>query len=551
MSSRVAQGQADVVEAFEQAVPGEVVERERRLDARRRARSRVRRSTSMVISRAGSASTAASSASPTSASTWTGTSPALVAVVAEDVAEAGRDHGLEAVVGAGPTPRAPATSRCRSWARPPGWWRRRTRGWLSTKSAVVAPLGEQALAEAGALDPLEPVAGDDLVGVDVGAVERHGGAGDDANGFHGRPLRLQEVGGAGEVAGDGGGGGDGGGDQVGAAAAALAALEVAVGRGRAPLAGRQLVGVHGQAHRAARLPPLEAGGGEHPVEALGLGLRLHQAASRARPGPACPASHVAARRGRPAAARRSSMRALVHEPMNTVSTAMSAHRRARGQAHVGQGPGRRPRGAAGRRSCRGRARAPSIGTTWPGLVPQVTWGASRGGVERHLLVERWRRRRWRSDRQSSSAALPCRRRWGAWGGPRGRRTSCRRGRSCRPGRPPRSTCCRPSSGPPSTAPGWPSPRYSMTWPMPPPVPMRADDGEDDVLGGDARPAASPSTVTAMVLGGAGAASGWPARARPRWCRCRRPARRRRRGSRCGCRRRRSSCPAGSGPARGR
>ena len=28
------------------------------------------------------------------------------------------------------------------------------------------------------------------------------------------------------------------------------------------------------------------------------------------------------------------------------------------------------------------------------------------------------------------------------------------------------------------------PRYSMTWPMPPPVPMRADDGEHDVLGGD-------------------------------------------------------------------
>ena len=31
------------------------------------------------------------------------------------------------------------------------------------------------------------------------------------------------------------------------------------------------------------------------------------------------------------------------------------------------------------------------------------------------------------------------------------------------------------------------PRYSMTWPMPPPVPMRADDREDDVLRRDARP----------------------------------------------------------------
>ncbi len=35
--------------------------------------------------------------------------------------------------------------------------------------AVVAPRREQALLVAGALDPLEPLGGDDLVGVDVGA----------------------------------------------------------------------------------------------------------------------------------------------------------------------------------------------------------------------------------------------------------------------------------------------------------------------------------------------------------------------------------------------
>ena len=44
------------------------------------------------------------------------------------------------------------------------------------------------------------------------------------------------------------------------------------------------------------------------------------------------------------------------------------------------------------------------------------------------------------------------------------------------------------------------PRYSMTEPMPPPVPMRADDREDHVLGRHARGAASPSTVIAMVPG---------------------------------------------------
>src|ERR1700729_3893368 len=67
---------------------------------------------------------------------------------------------------------------------------------------------------------------------------------------------------------------------MGAAPVALTALEIAV-RGRsAALARRKLVRVHGQAHRAARLAPLEAGGEKDLVETLGLGLRLDQARSR-------------------------------------------------------------------------------------------------------------------------------------------------------------------------------------------------------------------------------------------------------------------------------
>ena len=51
-----------------------------------------------------------------------------------------------------------------------------------------------------------------------------------------------------------------------AAAAALAAFEVAVrGRGAA-FAWRQLVGVHGKAHRAAGIAPFEAGADEDLVE---------------------------------------------------------------------------------------------------------------------------------------------------------------------------------------------------------------------------------------------------------------------------------------------
>ena len=60
------------------------------------------------------------------------------------------------------------------------------------------------------------------------------------------------------MAGDCGGGGHGGADQVRATAGALAALEVAVARRGAALAGREDVGVHAQAHRATGVAPVEA-----------------------------------------------------------------------------------------------------------------------------------------------------------------------------------------------------------------------------------------------------------------------------------------------------
>jgi hypothetical protein len=67
---------------------------------------------------------------------------------------------------------------------------------------------------------------------------------------------------------------------VGATTLALAALEVAVRRRRRALARRELVGVHAQAHRAARRAPLGPGRGEDLVQALLLGLEPH--AHRAR-----------------------------------------------------------------------------------------------------------------------------------------------------------------------------------------------------------------------------------------------------------------------------
>src|SRR4051812_19175982 len=55
---------------------------------------------------------------------------------------------------------------------------------IEDEVAIVPPFREQAGAEAGALDALQPVAWNDLVGVDVAAVERYGGSIDHANGFH-------------------------------------------------------------------------------------------------------------------------------------------------------------------------------------------------------------------------------------------------------------------------------------------------------------------------------------------------------------------------------
>src|SRR5690606_41020262 len=80
-----------------------------------------------------------------------------------------------------------------------------------------------------------------------------------------------QIGGRGQPAAHRGGRGDQRGDQVRAAALALPALEVAVGGGGAALAGRELVGIHAEAHRAARLPPFGAGGGEDLTQTLRFG----------------------------------------------------------------------------------------------------------------------------------------------------------------------------------------------------------------------------------------------------------------------------------------
>src|ERR1039458_4841997 len=65
-----------------------------------------------------------------------------------------------------------------------------------------------------------------------------------------------------------------------APAPSLAPLEVTVRGRRTALARSEDVGVHAEAHRAARHTPVEAGIAEDPIQPLGLGLRLDLLRSR-------------------------------------------------------------------------------------------------------------------------------------------------------------------------------------------------------------------------------------------------------------------------------
>src|SRR5215469_14225941 len=71
-----------------------------------------------------------------------------------------------------------------------------------------------------------------------------------------------------EVTGDGSGSGHFGRNEVRAPAATLAAFEVAIARRGAAFARRKNVRIHAEAHRAARLTPVEACIFEYLVEAL-------------------------------------------------------------------------------------------------------------------------------------------------------------------------------------------------------------------------------------------------------------------------------------------
>ena len=177
-----------------------------------------------------------------------------------------------------------------------------------------------------------------------------------------------------EMAGDRGSRGHGRRDQMGAALDSPDGPRSCGSRSRRSARGAQPVVVHGEAHRAARLAPFEAGLDEDLVETLGLGLLLHEPepgtiiALTRRRRPSCP-------RRPSATARRSSMRPLVQEPMKTRSIGDVGHLRAGRQAHVVE------RALLGVALVlvldqSGSGTMPVIATTSSGEEPQVTIGGS-------------------------------------------------------------------------------------------------------------------------------------------------------------------------------
>jgi hypothetical protein len=115
----------------------------------------------------------------------------------KDVGEGRRDDGAEAVVGQGPRRVLAGGSAAEIRAREKD--RGVTcRGMIELERRIgravgtIAPVEEQRRTEAGALDALQKLLGDDLVGIHVRAIERRDRAGVHDEGFHGcHPERSE------------------------------------------------------------------------------------------------------------------------------------------------------------------------------------------------------------------------------------------------------------------------------------------------------------------------------------------------------------------------
>src|SRR5581483_8619402 len=129
---------------------------------------------------------------------------------------------------------------------------------LCLSRGVFAPIVKNKFSETRLLNPLQKLLGNDLVGIDIGAVQRRNQAGMNAKWFHYRSSVEMPAANVREMSGDRGGRGHHGTHQVRASSAPLPPFKVAVAGGGATLARLQDVRIHAQAHRAPRFPPLKA-----------------------------------------------------------------------------------------------------------------------------------------------------------------------------------------------------------------------------------------------------------------------------------------------------
>src|SRR6185437_2837663 len=150
---------------------------------------------------------------------------------------------------------------------------------LRVRSAVrlQSPVVKQKFTIARALNALQELLGDDLVGVNVHRVQRRGQRGNCAKRLHSAAKLLNlavklPVANVGKVPLNGGGGCHRRTYQMGAPSASLAAFKIAIAGGGATLSGLQRVGIHSQAHGAARLAPLKPGIAEDAVQAFAFGF---------------------------------------------------------------------------------------------------------------------------------------------------------------------------------------------------------------------------------------------------------------------------------------
>jgi hypothetical protein len=195
-----------------------------------------------------------------------------------------------------------------------------------------------------------------------------------------------------------------------------------------------------------------------------------------------------------------------------------------------------------RRSRAGSGTVPVIGSASSGLVPQVTTGAISAASS---TTSRSKPRRRRCEPAQSATARSQSAPLGAKGGPSDRRRSSRRARPCRSARRPRSTGCRASAAL-HRQPSHGLARIFDAWPRAPSAPSRAIQFSAMSLAPTPGPSARrpdahgarlllPDRLRGQHMRHLGRADAEGHRAEAR------------RGSRCGCRRRRSAAPAASAP----